>query len=258
MTTTTMKRVCQATFEGFGLVAVSLMAIANAGTAADRPRPAAAVVPIKAATMIIEYNASAEDIGIQFFLDSNGWREVEIFDPRGREIFSAETESSLTRQGGGTELFLESVEPPIANLPFEAFFKRFPEGNYRFRARDNAGTLQLGLVEFTHDLPAGPELVSPVPVGDAECAESVALPVVIEWEPVTTDVFDDDIDVVRYEVIVENDDLNFDVKFPAETGTKLTVSPELLPRGTAFIFEVLAVDAGGNQTITEGCFTTAP
>lgn len=52
--------------------------------------------------------------------------------------------------------------------------------------------------------------------------------------------------------------LNFDVKFPAQTGTQLTVSPELLRPGTDYIGEVLAVERGGNQTITEFCFTTAP
>lgn len=244
-------------FQFFGLAAFTLAAGAEVGTAGPRANGSAATIPLKASTMIIEYNASAEDIGIQFFLDSNGWREVEIFDPRGREIFSAETEGSLTRQGGGTELFLESVEPPIADLPFESFFRRFPEGIYRFRALDNAGARQVGSAEFSHDVPAGPELVQPVPVGNAECAENVRLPVVIEWLPVTTSVSDDDIDVVRYEVIVENDDLNFDVKFPAETGTELTVSPELLRPDTEYIFEVLAVEEGGNQTITEGCFTTA-
>ena len=63
--------------------------------------------------MIIEFNSSAEDIGVQFFLDSEGWTSIEIRDPRGREIFSAEAEGRLARQGGGTELFLESVEPPL-------------------------------------------------------------------------------------------------------------------------------------------------
>ena len=54
--------------------------------------------------------------------------------------------------------------------------------------------------------------MTPVAQGIAECAENVPLPVVIEWEAVTTDVFDEDIDVVRYEVIVENDDLDFDAR----------------------------------------------
>jgi hypothetical protein len=82
--------------------------------------------------------------------------------------------------------------------------------------------------------------------------------VTISWLPVTTSIFGEALEIVRYEVIVENDDLNFDVKFPASSGTQITVSPEVLEPGTSYNFEVLAVEEGGNQTITEGCFTTAP
>jgi hypothetical protein len=216
------------------------------------------VLPLEAATMIIEYNASAQDIGVQFFLDSDGWRQIEISDPRGKVIFDADTSGILTRQGGGTELFLESVEPEIAELPIDEFFDRFPEGTYQFRGRDNDKNVLTGSAVFSHNIPAGPELIGPVPVGDAECAEGVSSPVTISWLPVTTSIFGEALAAVRYEVIIENDDLNFDVKFPASSGTQITVSPEVLEPGTNYIFEVLAVEAGGNQTITEGCFTTAP
>ncbi|HEX2494568.1 MAG TPA: hypothetical protein VHK24_12395 [Steroidobacter sp.] len=46
-------------------------------------------------------------------------------------------------------------------------------------------------------------------------------------------------------------------RFPAGTGTMLSVSLELLQPGTSYIGEVLAVEESGNQTITEFCFTTA-
>lgn len=248
------------TLSGVTLCFAAGVALATATTAplaAGQANAAASRVPLKAATMIIEYNSSAEDIGIQFFLDSDGWRTVEIFNPKGVEIFSADTEGSLTRQGGGTELFLESVEPAIEDLPLEKFFRRFPEGTYQFRARGNDGNLQLGRATFTHDIPAGPVLITPVAQPNAECAINVPLPVVIAWNPVMTSISDEPLDIERYEVIVENDDLNFDVKLPATTGTQLTVSAELLQPGTDYLFEVLAVETGGNQTITEGCFTTA-
>ena len=208
--------------------------------------------------MIIEYNASAEDIGVQFFLDSDGWRKVQIFDPTGVEIFSAASAGRLTRQGGGTELFLESVEPETAELPINRFFNRFPEGTYKFRAVDNDGNLLKGSAEFTHDIPAGPVLITPVPASGAECARRVPLPVVIAWEPVTTSIKNLPIDIKGYELIVESEvvPLNFDVKFPADV-LQLTVPDGLLKPATDYIFEVLAVEEGGNQTITEGCFRTA-
>lgn len=220
-------------------------------------------IPLKAATMIIEYNDTAEDVGVQFFLDSDGWREIEIFDPRGRQIFGAETKGKLTRQGGGTELFLESVEPSLEELPLEKFFRRFPKGTYKFRGRDNDGNRLTGEAEFTHNIPAGPVMVWPQTVPDEgyECEMIDVNQVVIEWEPVKTDIDGSDLEIERYEVIVENDNLNFDVKLPAPANSgptlKLTVPPELLQPGTEYIGEVLAVEKSGNQTITEFCFTTA-
>jgi hypothetical protein len=60
-----------------------------------------------------------------------------------------------------------------------------------------------------------------------------------------------------HEVIVEGGDLNFDVVIPAAAGTMVTVPPEVLEPGADYLFEVLAIEKGGNQTITEGCFATA-
>jgi hypothetical protein len=218
---------------------------------------AAAAVPLETSTMIIEYNASARDIGVQFFIDSEGWQAVRIFDPRGVEIFNAETGGRLTRQGGGTELFLESVEPELAELSLRTFFNRFPAGIYTFKARDVDGNLQVGSARFSHRLPAGPVLITPVPSGDAECANKVPIPVTVAWEPVTTSTFGLPINIVGYEVIVENDaDVTLDFKFPADV-LQLTVPDGLLKPGADYIFEVLAVAEGGNQTITEGCFSTA-
>ena len=126
------------------------------GTAGAAPtsgiRDAHAVVPLKASTLIIEFNSSAEDIGVQFFLDSEGWRFVQILDPDGATVFAASTAGRLTRQGGGTELFLESVEPELIDLPFGQFFARFPEGTYKFRAVDNDGNQQVGRAAFNHDI----------------------------------------------------------------------------------------------------------
>lgn len=211
---------------------------------------------LSASRMIIEFNASAEDVGVQFFLDSDGWREIEIFDPLGVEIFGAEAQGRLAQQGGGTELFLESVEPGLDELPLDAFFQRFPEGTYRFQGRTAEGDRVAGKATFSHAVPAGPELVTPV-AATGECAENVALPAVIAWQPVTTSITGAPLGIVRYEVIVEGGDVNFDVVIPAAAGTTVTVPPEVLEPGADYIFEVLAIEKGGNQTITEGCFATA-
>lgn len=158
----------------------------------------------------------------------------------------------------GHELFLDSVEPPLDELPIAKFLRRFPEGIYKFRGLDNHGNRLAGQAKFTHDIPAGLEILMPVPVAGAECAEDVpTCGAVVAWKPVTQSIVGEPLKIVRYEVIVENDDLNFDVKFPAEAGTMQTVSLELLRPGTDYIGEVLAVEESGNQTITEFCFKTA-
>ena len=39
--------------------------------------------------LIIEFNATDEDVGVQFFLDVDSWQSVRIFNPAGKEIFDA-------------------------------------------------------------------------------------------------------------------------------------------------------------------------
>jgi hypothetical protein len=209
-------------------------------------------VPFEAARLIIEFNSTDEDIGVQFFLDVDSWKTVKILNPRGQKIFDAAASGSLLRQGGGTELFLESNEPTLDELSIEAFFELFPEGNYRFTGRTPDGDKLSGEAKFTHNIPAGPEVVTPQLPANGDCAENVPLPVVIAWNDVTTSIEGKPLDVVRYEVIVGED--IFDVHLE---GTMVTVPGELLKPSTEYGFEVLAIEAGGNQTITEACFVTA-
>jgi len=211
---------------------------------------------LEGATMIIEYNSTDQDLGIQFFLDSEGWRDLEISDPSGTTIFSTNASGSLQAEGGGSELFLEGDEPPVGEVSFKEFFDRFPVGTYRVSGHDSAGRSIDDKLVFNHEVPAGPKVVSP-PQGSA-CPTGLSSPVVIAWDPVTKSAFGKPISIVGYEVIVEGVDTNFDVHIPASAGTSLTISPESLERGADYNFEVLAIAEGGNQTITSGCFSTAP
>src|SRR5262245_39069730 len=77
--------------------------------------------------IIIEFNSTDQDVGVQFFLDAEGWQDVQIFNPRGKQIFAAAATGRLLKQGGGAELFLESAEPTLDELPLEEFFELFPE-----------------------------------------------------------------------------------------------------------------------------------
>jgi len=216
-------------------------------------------IPFPEARLIIEYNASARDIGVQFFLDAEEWQNVRILDPLDNEIFEATAKGRLLTQGGGTELFLESVEPERRDLTLTQFFANFPAGIYRFRGNTPEGERLYGNVRFTHVIPAGPVITLPVPAGEDECTANVPIPAVIAWNDVTTTIKGQPLDVDRYEVIVEtdNEDANFDVHLPVGSATSVTVPSEFLEPGRDYVFEVLAIEAGGNQTISEGCFATS-
>jgi len=216
-------------------------------------------IPFPEARLIIEYNASARDIGVQFFLDAEEWQNIRILDPLDNEIFEATAKGRLLTQGGGTELFLESVEPERRDLTLTQFFANFPAGIYRFRGTTPEGDRLYGNVRFTHVIPAGPVITLPVPAGEGECTANVPIPAVVAWNGVTTTIKGQPLDVDRYEVIVEtdNEDANFDVHLPAGSDTSVTVPAEFLEPGRDYVFEVLAIEAGGNQTISEGGFATS-
>ena len=243
---------------GFAVAVAVALAAGPASVRAANPEKKPAV-EFEEVRLIIEFNATDEDVGVQFFLDVDTWQSVRIFNPAGKEIFDARTKSSLLTQGGATEMFVESNEPTLDELSLEEFFEIFPEGTYRFAGRTPDGATLSGETEFSHDIPAGPEIVLPVVSEDA-CAEDVPIPVVIDWNEVTTNIDGDPIDIEAYEVIVggeEGDNVNFDVVMSADLGTTLTVPAELLEPGTEYEFEVLAIAENGNQTITETCFVTA-
>ena len=215
-------------------------------------------IPFPEARMIIEYNSTAGDVGIQLFADAEEWRGLRVLDPDNIPIFRATAKGALLAQGGGTEIFLESVEPEIADLPLSEFFKRFPEGEYRFRGRTSNCERLLAKVDFKHGLPAGPNILAPG-TGGENCGLDVAIPAVIQWQTVTKDINNEDIVVERYEIIVEqreNEKHALDV-FLGPTATQVVLPAEFLLAGTDYNFEVLAIADGGNQTISEGCFTTA-
>jgi hypothetical protein len=77
---------------------------------------------------------------------------------------------------------------------------------------------------------------------------------VISWRPGDQPA---GVEIVSYQVIVERENplRVFSVDLPATT-TSVTVPPEFLESGTQYKLEVLAIEASGNQTITEIEFMT--
>jgi len=117
-----------------------------------------------------------------------------------------------------------------------------------------------GTATLSHTIPAGP--VIKTPAQGAEVRANVDL--VIAWNPVTTSVTGGSVTITHYELIVEREDQpehagfgseTFDVHVPASV-TSLRVPHEFLQPGTDYKFEVLAIDGGGAQTITQSTFST--
>ena len=192
----------------------------------------------------IEYNQSANDLGYHVSLDGEDWTRLAIFSPIGRKTFEVEGRGAYKRLGM-TELFFEGAEPSLDEFPLKELLALFPEGHYNFEGTTVEGEEIGGTGTLSHAVPNGPAEVRVVLSGDS---------LVISWAPVTTTppgFPEKPIAIVAYQLIVDA----FEVTVP-HTVTSVTVSPEFvasLPSGEV-LFEVLAIDVSGNQTISESSF----
>ena len=102
---------------------------------------------------------------------------------------------------------------------------------------------------MTDDIPDGPVVLTPeegvlVDPDDA----------VISWDPVTEPA---GIEIAGYRVTVERGDRGRSLSFElSPETTNVLVPPDFLEPGTDYLFQVFAIEVGGNQTITEGVFDT--
>ncbi len=216
-----------------------------------RGKPA---VPLKDARLKIEFNSTDRDVGIQLFIDADPWRTMDLFDPSGRLIFRATARGAVAKQGG-TELFIESGEPSLDDVPLAVFLARFPAGRYRIEGLGIEGERLVGSAKFTHNIPAGPVLLSP-----AEDALVDPNNLVVAWQRVGPANFSP---IIGYQVLVVKPDTGLrglpkiilDVTMPPGA-SNMAVPPGFLLRDSAYEWEVLAIESGGNQTLSVGHFRT--
>jgi hypothetical protein len=235
---------------------------AEAGESSARDAgSAAAAVPLKDAKLNIEHNATDEDTGFQGFVDSDGWRRLDVRGPRGL-VLTFEARGSLGRLGL-TELFFESVEPENADVPIEEMLAKLPEGKYTIAgpAQENgksAGRTS-GTALLTHDIPAGPTLVLP--------REGATVPergVIARWKPVSKTITGEPVTIIAYQLIIEKDvepHRHMIGKFGLSMYLPRSVTSIAVPNGflqprTAYNWEVLAIERSGNQTLSSGSFRT--
>jgi hypothetical protein len=214
-----------------GLSALCALGLAIPGNAAK----------LEIARIYIEYNSSANDLGFHVALDGEDWKSLKIVNPVGATIFEV-TGKGPYAQLGLTELFFEGAEPTLDEVPLDQLLAKFPVGRYRFLGTTVANKSIDGSALLSHAVPAGPVVSTEVSGGHAT----------IRWEPVTgtpPGFPTARINVVKYEILV---DPFVDIFVPG-TATELTlpdVVVDALGAGSHPI-EVLAIDASGNQTITE-------
>ncbi len=223
-------------------------------TAATIPLALAATLPSSPAAaggltfdisrLFIEYNSSGNDLGFHTFLDGEDWVKLKILRPDGETVFEVEGDEGY-EDLGLTELFFEGAEPSLDEVPLEELFELFPEGKYKLSGKTVDGQKITGTAKLTHAVPDAPEVFAQI--GQPDFLQ-------ISWNPVsgTPPGFPNrKITISGYQVIVGS----FQVTLPG-SATSVTVPPEYVnslgqgPHG----FEVLAIEAGGNQTITEGEF----
>jgi hypothetical protein len=222
---------------------------------------AASVLPLKEAKLNIEHNATDKDTGFQGFIDSEGWRQLDVRGPRG-PVLAFEGRGTLAKLGL-TELFFESVEPENAETPIDEMLAKLPEGNYTITgpAQENGKRTgrTAGTAWLTHDIPAGPVLVSP-----AEGATVPVRGVVARWRPVSKTITGEPVTVIAYQLIVEKDvephrhmigKLGLSMYVPRSV-TSIAVPDGFLQPRTVYTWEVLAIERSGNQTLSSGSFRT--
>ena len=244
-----------------GAVATILVASSSALAGDRRERDDAGrrqpqVIEMGDSRLKFEINATDGDGGVQAFIDADQWGTMSIFDPAGRRIFTATTDGRMAKQGG-TELFLESAEPPFTELPLVELLQRWPEGEYSFRGRSLGGDIYEGSWDLTHDIPDGPTLVSPVEGDPPQNPDAT----VVRWEPVAAP---NGSPIIGYQVLVVEPEtdldalpkITLDVMMPPDA-TSLAVPPGFLAPDTEYEWEVLAIEEGGNQTLSSSTFVTS-
>jgi len=174
------------------LAAVLTLAAASSVASADQEQRAS--IPFSKAKILFELNATAQDAGIQALLDGEGWDHVTVLGPDREPLLEIDADGSVG-DIGVTELFFESAEPSLADLPLDELFVMFPEGKYRFEGTTVEGQRLFGTATLSHDIPAKANVLSP-----AEGAVTDPDNTVVEWEPVTEPA---SMTIAGYQVIVE-------------------------------------------------------
>ena len=238
------------------------VALAGEGSEKKNAYPDIAI-PLKEAKLNIEHNDKDKDTGFQGFLDSEGWNRITVTGPDGKVLeFRGEGELG---QLGLTELFFETVEPENADVPIAEVLKTLPEGEYTFEGSAiEVGEKQgktIGTALLTHDIPEGPALLAP----EEDEVVPVEEDLLVSWGPVDKTIDGSDVNIIAYQLIIEKDEephphmigkMGLSMYLPSDV-TEITIPSGFLEPGTDYVWEVLAIEESGNQSLNSSAFSTS-
>ena len=252
-----------------------------AGAALAAATSALASEPFKLTNIHFEANASACDMGIQISFDTDGVSRGSVTDPNGQIVHRFGTAGGPGVTHDITEGFQERVEPQIIDLEralgcerdeeepeifLTELLSAWPEGRYIFTGSSEDANFR-GVASLSHKVPAGPEVLAPED-GDVVPPDEHLL---IRWNKVADPIIPElgPVNVVGYHVVIAdatNPEPLPPGKIPAQLdvdlprlATSLLVPKQFLRANRIYEFEILATEAGGNQTISEGgVFCTLP
>jgi hypothetical protein len=140
---------------------------------------------------------------------------------------------------------------------------KLPEGNYSIAGpipENQGGGSTAGTAWLTHVIPAGPVLLEPaegaiVPDGD----------LLVKWSRVTETITGGPVKIIAYQLIVEKDGpphphmigkpSSLSMYLPPSV-TQMTIPGGFLEPRTPYLWEVLAIERSGNQTLSSSEFET--
>ncbi len=217
--------------------------------------------PLKQAKVIIEHNATDNDTGFQVSLDADGWEKLTLTGPNG--LIAEFHPKGGVSELGMTELFLETVEPENVKMPLAELLKKMPAGAYEFRATasklgGNNGVM-MSTATLSHKIPEGVALLEPrqdavIPVGDT----------LMSWSGSDKAIDGSPASIIAYQLIIEKDEQphprmigkrGLSMYLPATT-REIRIPGTFFEAKTGYLWEVLAIEESGNQTLQSGAFKT--
>jgi hypothetical protein len=195
-----------------------------------------ATVPFDEAQLFFELNSTDNDLGLQLFIDTEGWKRVRVLEPGRNEIVLMQAKGKLANLGI-TELRFESAEPSPAEV-----LALFPPGEYRFRGRSVEGEQLASNAILSHEFP-------PAPTFSPSGGEVVdPKHTVVEWNAPGAE---------QVELIIEQDELGHVLDITLSGSSKrLRVPQQFLTPGMEYKIEILSISENGNRIIAESTFRT--